>query len=341
MGYVVNKELLATDPHMSQSCVSCHKGNASSADQAKAHAGMVKRPSDDPMVCATCHETEAKNYKLSLHYTNAGMKNGVSPRFSSEEKHTFDTTVFEASCRSCHASCGDCHVKSPVISGVNLGLMDGHRFVESDESKTCALCHGGRVYPEFSGEYNGTPDVHYRKGMSCTDCHGATQMHGDGNAYAGRKEVAAKPSCVGCHETDSEDQSDEAKEAHEYHAETVSCSACHTGGEYRQCSSCHLGEGATSSPALILGDSPRTPGQLTTLRLIPTIRKTFEKAGMEQKNFDTLPNYWDAVPHNVSKRTDRTRDCSTCHSDNLHYLDESMLPADGSKKNLELIHSGH
>jgi len=296
----------------------------------------VKRPSDDLASCASCHQPIAKNYKLSLHYTNAGMKNGVRPRFSPQEAKAFDAKVFEQSCRSCHASCGDCHVKSPIISGVNLGLMAGHKFVRKEEAKTCALCHGGRVYPEFTGEYGGNADVHYQKGMSCSDCHKAAEMHGDGTAYAGRREVAGRPSCAACHPSGSE-KTDKAKEAHADHGDKVSCSACHSSAEYRGCASCHLGEGATSSPQFILGDNPRKPGQLTTLRLVPTVRGTFEKAGIAQASFDELPNLWDAVPHNTKKRTERTRDCAVCHAEKRGLLTEEGLPAGGSAANKKLI----
>ncbi len=336
MGYVVTQDVLESDPHFYLECTDCHKGNASRPVKADAHKGLVARPSDDPTAtCGQCHEETAKNYTLSLHYTAAGMKHGVSPRFDAAGKKLFDTKVFEQSCRSCHASCGDCHVKSPVISGVNTGLLDGHRFVKKAEDKTCALCHGGRVWPEFTGDYGGTPDVHYRKGMSCSDCHKGTQFHGDGTAYTGRKDVKNKPSCTGCHDTAKLGKA-ATKETHATHAKTVSCSACHTASSYRQCSSCHLGGGATSSPAIVLGHNPRQPGQLTTLRLIPTVRDTFKPAGLSMANFDSLPNYWDTVPHNIAKRTDRTRDCNTCHQDGLYYLEKERLPKGGSLKNLEL-----
>ncbi len=337
MGFVVSKDLIARDPHLQNDCTSCHKGNAAAKDQKAAHAGLIDRPSDDPeAACGTCHPEIAKNYTLSLHYTAAGMKHGVSGRFSEAERKTFDAKVFEQSCRSCHASCGDCHVKSPVVSGVNLGLMNGHQFARKDESKTCALCHGGRVYPEFTGEYGGTPDVHYRKGMTCADCHPAEQFHGDGKAYPDRTKVAVKPSCVTCHPLEYLGN-DSTKETHETHDGRVSCSACHTASSYRQCSSCHLGEGARSSPAIVLGKNPRNPKELTTLRLIPTVRDTFQKAGIAQASFDALPNYWNTMPHNIAKRTDRTRDCNTCHQEGLYYLEAKMLPPGSSKKNLDLI----
>jgi len=104
-----------------------------------------------------------------------------------------------AGTQCCHASCGDCHVKGPAISGISAGLLKGHRFVKRDEGKTCALCHGGRVYPEFTGEYGGTPDVHYQKGMVCMDCHNKTEFHGDGKAYTSRQERKDRPACLNCH----------------------------------------------------------------------------------------------------------------------------------------------
>jgi hypothetical protein len=71
--------------------------------------------------------------------------------------------------------------------------------------------------------------------------------------------------------------------------------------------------------------------------LIPTVRTTFEKVGIEQEHFDSLPNFWDTVPHNIQKRTDRTRDCNTCHGEYQYYLEEAALPKGGSTKNLELV----
>ncbi len=332
----MDASLISDDPHLSQGCVTCHKGDERAPDRAKAHAGLVKRPSDDPTLCATCHSDIAENYSRSLHFTNAGMRNGIGPRLSTEDAPRFDTKVFTQSCSSCHATCGDCHVKSPTISGVSTGLIKGHKFVRRDDAKTCALCHGGRVYPEFTGEYGGNADVHYQKGMTCTDCHKQTELHGPNAAVAGRKSLPEKPSCASCHQPAAA-KTEAAKTAHATHGDKVSCSACHASSEYRNCYDCHLGAGATSVPGLILGDNPRKNGQLTTIRHIPNVRDTFASAGVSQSNYDSLPNYWDAVPHNTKKRTDRTRDCATCHSDRAHFLKESDLPPGGSEANKKLI----
>ena len=149
----------------------------------------MKRPSNDLALCGECHQEIAANYRKSLHYTTIGQRNRVVKRMSAEETKVFDEKVFEKSCRSCHASCGDCHVKSPAIGGVSVGLINKHKFVRKDEGKTCAFCHGGRVYPEYTGEYGGNADVHYQKGMMCMDCHTMDELHGDGKAYQLKEEV--------------------------------------------------------------------------------------------------------------------------------------------------------
>jgi len=296
----------------------------------------VKRPSDDVTLCRQCHDQIGATYATSLHYTAAGLRHGVSGRFAPGHAQKFEKDVFPGACQTCHASCGDCHVKSPTIGGVSTGLLNGHSFVRRQEGKTCAACHGGRVYPEFTGEYGGAADVHYEKGMVCADCHGAADVHGDGVAYTSRRDVKTRPSCARCHPAGAE-KTAQATSAHQQHRATVSCVACHASGPYRNCTECHLGKGATSAPGFTLGRNPRNPQQLTTLRLIPTVRGTFAPAGLVQERHDTVPNYWDTTPHNVRKRTDRTRSCDACHVERRGFLTKDALPPNGSKANEALI----
>ncbi|MCX8022175.1 MAG: cytochrome c3 family protein [Syntrophorhabdaceae bacterium] len=288
--------------------------------------------------CGRCHNDIEKTYKTSLHYTTHGLKQGVAPRFTKSEMKVFEEKVFEKSCRSCHASCGDCHVKSPVIGGISPGLIKGHRFIKRDEGKTCALCHGGRVYPEFTGEYGGTADIHYQKGMMCVDCHKKVELHGDGKIYPSRKEIKDRPLCINCHKPGQE-TTEKAKSAHVQHKDRLSCQACHSGGPYRNCYDCHLGAGATAKPAFILGKNPRDKKTVTTLRIIPTVRDTFKSAGIKMEGFDRLPNYWDTAPHNIRKRTERTRSCEVCHQEKKDFLTAEGLIKNGSKANKELIYA--
>jgi len=192
----VDKALIGKDVHLKLPCKFCHQGDDGVVSKEKAHKDLVRKPSDILQKCAMCHKQITDTYAKSLHYTTEGQRQGVRPRFSPAQFKAFEEKVFEKSCRSCHASCGDCHVKSPPVSGISLGLIKGHKFVKKDEGKTCAFCHGGRVYPEFTGEFGGSPDVHYQKGMMCMECHKKAEMHGDGTAYKSQQDGKDRPACA-------------------------------------------------------------------------------------------------------------------------------------------------
>lgn len=335
--YLVNPKILATNPHFTEGCTFCHKGNEKAATREKAHAGLVKKPSSNIEVCAPCHDKAAKVYKDSLHYTTEGFRHGVSARLSAKEKKIFDDKVFQGSCRSCHATCGDCHVSSPKIGGISTGLIKGHEFV-AKEDKTCATCHGGRVYPEFTGDFGGQADVHYQKGMNCLSCHNKAELHGTGTRYVTKTDVKEKPSCTNCHKPGTE-TTEKARSSHTQHTGKVSCYACHAGGSYTNCYDCHLGKGATPKPGFYLGLNPKDRKTVTTLRLVPTVRDTFKSAGIKQENFDKVPNYWGSATHNIKKRTDRTRSCDVCHTDKQNFLTQQTLIKGGSKANNLLIYT--
>jgi hypothetical protein len=223
------------------------------------------------------------------------------------------------------------------VGGIGLGLIAGHRFVKKDEGKTCAFCHGGRVYPEYTGEYGGATDVHYQKGMMCVDCHKKIEFHGDGTAYKTKQDVKDRPRCTNCHKVGNEARLT-TRVAHNRHKDKVSCYGCHSAGEYRSCYNCHMVTGSTSKPGFILGLSPRDHKTVTTLRIIPTARRTFEEAGIKMEQYDALPNYWDSPVHNIRKRTDRTRSCAACHEDRKGFLTREQLIENGSKANIKLLY---
>ncbi|MCX5804448.1 MAG: cytochrome c3 family protein [Proteobacteria bacterium] len=311
-------------------------GNENSNEKEGAHKDIRKKPSANLEVCGKCHTEIAGNYSKSLHYTVHGFQHSISRRFSKKEETVFKNKVFGSSCKSCHASCGDCHVLSPSVEGISAGLIEGHKFVKKDEAKTCAFCHGGRVYPEFTGEYGGGVDVHYQKGMTCMDCHKKEGLHGDGNMYLTKNETKARPKCKDCHKTGGEAKAT-VKLAHSKHEGKVSCYGCHSQGEYRNCYNCHMGKGSTSKPGFMLGKDQRHEKTLTTLRLIPIVKDTFLKAGIKMEGFDNVADYKATPVHNIKKRTERTRSCDVCHVEKKDFLTREMLIEKGSKANENLI----
>ena len=172
--------------------------------------------------------------------------------------------------------------------------------------------------------------------MICLDCHSKSESHGDGTAQASRHERKERPSCAKCH-PEGQEKSEKAKTAHAQHGAKLSCSACHSAGPYRNCYECHLGKGAEARPGFILGRNPRDLKTVTTLRVIPTVRDTFASAGIRMEKYDALPNYWGTVPHNIKKRTDRTRSCDSCHEEKELFLRKEVLLPEGSKANERLI----
>ena len=164
-------------------------------------------------------------------------------------------------------------------------------------------------------------------------------FHGNGTTiYRTRKEVKEKPSCTHCHPP-GQAKTEKAQVAHKTHSGRLSCYACHAGGSYRNCYDCHLGKGATAKPGFVLGLNPKKKSTVTTLRVVPTVRGTFTSAGITMDGYDKLPNYWNAAPHNIKKRTERTRSCEVCHEEKKDFLTKELLPKNGSKANEGLVYT--
>ena len=334
--YYVDKALLEKDPHLLEGCTSCHKGDGKALDKDDAHKGVVKRPSADMKTCGQCHSDIARTYGNSLHATLQGFVTKMSKRLGAKEEKVFVDKVFAQSCRSCHATCGDCHVSSPAVNGIRTGFIKGHAFVKKDEGKTCAICHGGRVYPEFTGKDTASPDIHHQKGMSCTQCHKKAEFHGDGNAYRMKGEAKGTPACRDCHKKGSE-KKQVARLAHAKHDGRVTCYGCHVDGEYRNCTGCHDGKALSAKPGFILGAQPSDKRVLTTLRQVPVTRDSFLKAGIKMEHFDALPDYRSAPVHKIRRVTDRTRSCDICHVNRKGFLTKESVIKRGSRANEDLI----
>ena len=99
------------------------------------------------------------------------------------------------------------------------------------------------------------------------------------------------------------------------------------------------GKGAQAKPGFILGLDPRDKKTVTTSCVIPTVRDTFKDAGIAMATYDALPNYWKTSPHNIRKRTERTRSCEVCHDEKKDFLTKEMLIKNGSKANESLIYA--
>jgi thiosulfate/3-mercaptopyruvate sulfurtransferase len=273
------------------------------------------------------------------------MENGLRA-LAGSVRWSMTRKPFQAACQSCHATCGDCHVsrppyrpQPPTILG---GFLDGHQFAKSPPTEaTCGGCHSGRVAPEFTGAYEGFPaDVHFSKaGMTCTSCHTAGQLHGDGTAPPNRRAVSNKPSCTTCHPSAAPGQS--RLRAHNVHGDRLHCAVCH-GGILKSCDGCHVGEGSKSRPTLKIGRNtdPNIPHKYTLMRHVPTTSTMIDRlTGLANTlvNFDRIPTWKPATPHNIQRVTARSRTCDACHNNANLFLRLQDLDPKGSQANGRVV----
>jgi hypothetical protein len=310
--------------HSDLGCDECHGGDPDATDYETAHQDIVRDPSfPAPGVCADCH-SEADYYEDTLHYNIKGIiRNTVIRSSSKPAVREKVNEAFDAHCIQCHGSCGQCHIGRPQAAGG--GLTDGHAFKRSPDSDTCLTCHGRGFKNEWQGdgaEFKG--DIHFTNaGMTCRACHTFDQLHGDGESADRRYAVHNGPKCLDCH-TAIYDANAENKEAHNLHKDRVSCQVCHAQA-YTNCSDCHIDPaGATFDKTLRewntfkIGRNPfiseERPEKFVTVRRIPAQKdlfKGFVPDGLS--NFDTLPTWMPATPHNIQRQTVQNKSCNACH----------------------------
>lgn len=332
--------------HGKQGCISCHGGN-NVDDRKKAHEGMNVSPGDGTELCIDCHNEIGEKYKDSLHATGNGQKRGLDKLSGGDffEQHPESAKFVWEDCASCHASCSDCHISRP--NKVKGGLLDGHQIVTDPEKimeESCYSCHGARNAGEFMGNVNGTTkpaDIHYKKDMTCMNCHDTVNVHGSGEQETEMYELETLPKCVDCHENVNNGNSDII--AHNVHSDdTMTCQVCHS-GPANNCSNCHTGKGTTKNEfKLMIGKNPNQnelqPEKYIVIRHVPTVRDSFEIFDIpELEGYDQVANWKMSPTHNVSKTTKQNHKCNNCHgNEDIFLTEDDLLPSD-SKANKKLL----
>ncbi len=243
--------------------------------------------------CEMCHSDIAETFSTTLHYTGAGMMNEYVRHSAEEFGIDMDEYYTKFNCSKCHiTTCQKCHVGYEA----KMGHGDQTQEITID---TCDPCHKPKQTSTFVGdmamhkEPGPHADVHYEKGLICTDCHGATDMHGDGTYYKSLDEPGAVTAkCEDCHEASD-------IMAHTIHGDTLDCTACHTGWSLT-CTGCHL---ETRPPYASVYDEfylgVAADGKI----------KPFLRMETEYKN-ETHVAYGAYFTHTITKDA---KDCAFCH----------------------------
>jgi hypothetical protein len=327
--------------HGKLSCVSCHGGQGEAVSMEEAHEGVEKDPSaNSAKYCGGCHADIASKHEMSIHK----KQNGYFSFFSLRYQGTMDGAIppdftheFNQECGTCHATCGQCHVSTPISA--RSGLVNAHKFLSTPNmTKNCTACHGSRIGDEYLGNNEGyQPDVHWVPSFNrCEFCHSGEEMHGGKNEYAYKLQVKEIPACEDCHSQGTEN------EYHNTHWGELSCSVCHA-QNYRNCNGCHVGgDGITGDPYFTFkigkNSNPQDrPYEWVTLRHIPIVKDTYANWGYSDlPYYDLMPTWKYTMPHNMQEETERTEPDSlkdpacggNCHGNEGIFLRPADLAAD-------------
>lgn len=331
-------------------CETCHGGNSQDPDWRSAHDGLKPDPSfPDPVyACGDCHPDISRSARQSLHYTLDPMRQTVAARAGGV--HPITRTAFDRHCGGCHASCGQCHISRPDYVGG--GFLAGHRMLKTPPMEsTCAACHGGRVVFDYTGQHpDNPPDIHYEAAeMTCTDCHEADELHGDGTGVSNRYRYSLRPACTDCHPMDTS-----PTPVHRNHTGRVACQVCH-GQAAKHCFQCHVGTDREGLPyfkcretrvafhiGLDPGSDPNAPSRFTVLRHPPASPGLFDAYGPNLlPRFNTLPTWKPDTPHNIRRVTPRNRDCINCHGQRALFLRVSDLEFYERQANQRIVVPDH
>lgn len=289
-------------------------------------AFATEEPESEFESCEPCHSDIITNFSSSLHYTGSSMKGEYEKGAAGE--FGIDMHVFyeERDCSACHAtSCTSCHTGE--------GGHGGDITIE-----TCDQCHFKKQTSYFQGElpaHKGVApnaDVHYEKGLDCTDCHTAEEVHGDGVAYGSQME-AVKVSCADCH-TDPEKlvngmavtQYSLDSPAHSIHEGELDCSACHSGWVIT-CENCHLETGQLDKIDV---------DRFYLARSVDGTIKPFLNMTASYNN-STHTAFAEWVPHTTTRQA---KDCVFCHENTEIFCgdcDGVILGAGGSFLSQETV----
>jgi predicted CXXCH cytochrome family protein len=233
-------------------CVSCHRGNDRSLEQAVAHGGeFIGRPkhADIPRLCASCHADEEKMrpYNLPVDQYALYQTSGHGRRLAKGDARV--------------AVCSDCHGAHDILPPSD----PASRVFAINIPKTCGRCHGDsalmvrdRKRPDAYREYLSSVHAHelFDRGNprapTCVSCHG---VHGAAPPGAGDIDKV----CGQCHTAERRYFTTGPHKEGMVRAELPECVSCHGHHNIQAvqaqrlatlCSTCH---GANSAQAALGG----------------------------------------------------------------------------------------
>ncbi len=246
---------------------------------------------------------QPNNFNTSLHKTREGK-----PTWYDQENGGFETLtgvpIEELGCVECHDANdanGDPYTGTYTPDCVDCHATGSTTSTEDD----CLGCHGRQKTlrnPPLS-----ISDVHRDAStpMVCWDCHGTTDMHGDGTPYTSMLEDGAVATdCLDCHSNLVGNHS-----PYDSHNEVLHCSSCHM-QTVLSCYNCHF-------DSQIEEHVKRAKQPITGFVILVNREKDgkVHPATFQSLYHDSSGGSWVAMApnytHSITKNNART--CGDCH----------------------------
>lgn len=188
--------------------------------------------------------------------------------------------------------------------------------------------------------------------MNCVKCHAGTDLHGAASnaAEGNRLSGAENPKCVDCHGTAAQGGDDNPM--HQAHDDSLSCQVCHS-VTYTNCDGCHVAiseasgnpffETRATYPAFLIGrnalESDKRPYRFVPVRHVPVAPTSYEYYGRDLlPDFDALPTWTYATPHNIQRITPQNASCDSCHAgDGTFFLTADKVKPGELEANLSIV----
>jgi thiosulfate/3-mercaptopyruvate sulfurtransferase len=144
---------------------------------------------------------------------------------------------------------------------------------------------------------------------------------------------------------------DEGIQMHQMHGDNLSCQVCHS-VSYTSCDGCHVAVSEdTGNPffrtegsnlTFLIGRNPlqseERPYDYVPLRHIPVATTSYDYYGDDLlSNFDALPTWAYATPHNIQRNTPQNETCETCHGTTEFFLTADKVLAEELTANQGVI----
>lgn len=349
----VDVEKFSATIHGQQTCISCHNGSASADMETAHTDMIAMPSQDSQKSCGTCHQKETAAYQVSLHNTQQGYWTALDARSIPENHPALEEmfgnhcSTCHTSCGECHVA-----QPENVGGGLFSGHLFEKTPPMTRSCTACHGSRVGNEYMGKNEELPGDVHFREAR-MNCVQCHTAPDLHGENTACVtchtkpedaemlaqqldvsalpdGRLAAAHRyaghqtPTCESCHPQVVENPQNPM---HTQHGQNLSCQVCHS-ITYTSCDGCHTAVSEKSGKpyfetestyfTFLIGKNTRKsalrPYDYTVVRHVPISPTSFEYYGENLlPNFDALPTWMYATPHNIQLKTPQNESCAACH----------------------------